>query len=52
MNLSGKHYNLVHINAMYDLINKVYIDVEMQGKNGIGIKTNGEMIDEGRMLNL
>lgn len=30
-----KHYNLVHLNAMYDLINKVYIDVEMQGKKGM-----------------
>ena len=27
-----KQYNLVHLNAMYDLANKVYVDVAMQGK--------------------
>lgn len=31
----GKHYNLVHLNAMYDLMSKVYIDAEMQGKKGM-----------------
>lgn len=30
-----KRYNLVHLNAMYDLINKVYVDIEMQGKKGM-----------------
>ena len=35
-NSSGqKTYNLVHLNAMYDLMNKVYVDVEMQGKKGM-----------------
>jgi hypothetical protein len=31
----GKHYNLVHLNTMYDLMSKVYIDAEMQGKKGM-----------------
>lgn len=31
----GKHYNLVHLNAMYDLMSKVYVDAEMQGKKGM-----------------
>ena len=30
-----KQYNLVHLNAMYDLANKVYVDVAMQGKKGM-----------------
>lgn len=30
-----KQYNLVHLNAMYDLVNKVYVDVAMQGKKGM-----------------
>ena len=35
-NSSGqKQYNLVHLNAMYDLVNKVYVDVAMQGKKGM-----------------
>lgn len=31
----GKHYNLVHLNAMYDLMSKVYVDAEMQRKRGM-----------------
>ena len=30
-----KQYNLVHLNAMNDLVNKVFIEVSMQGKNEI-----------------
>ena len=30
-----KQYNLVHLNAMYDLINKVYVDASLQGKKGM-----------------
>lgn len=30
-----KHYNLVHLNAMYDLMSKVYADAIMQGKKGM-----------------
>ncbi|MGN0351447.1 MAG: IS4 family transposase [Roseburia sp.] len=30
-----KHYNLVHLNAMYDLMSKVYVDAAMQGKKGM-----------------
>ena len=32
--MRGKSYNLVHRNAMYDVINKVYVDAIMQGKKG------------------
>lgn len=34
-NAERKQYNLVHLNAMYDLVNKVYIDVAMQRKKGM-----------------
>ncbi len=30
-----KSYNLAHLNAMFDVINKVYVDVLMQGKKGM-----------------
>lgn len=31
----GKYYNLVHLNAMYDILNKVYVDAVIQGKKGM-----------------
>lgn len=31
----GKHYNLVHLNAMYDLVNHTYIDAAIQPKKGM-----------------
>lgn len=31
----GKHYNLVHLNAMYDLINHTYVDADIQPKKGM-----------------
>jgi hypothetical protein len=31
----GKNYNLVHLDAMYDLTNKVYIDASIQSKKGM-----------------
>lgn len=34
-NEGQKQYNLVHLNAMYDLMSKVYVDVSMQGKKGM-----------------
>lgn len=30
----GKHYNLVHLNAMYDLVNHTYVDAAIQPKKG------------------
>lgn len=32
---NGKKYNLIHLNAMYDLLNKVYIDAMIQPKKGM-----------------
>lgn len=32
---SGKNYNLVHLNAMYDLMGKAYVDATMQPKKGM-----------------
>ena len=29
-----KQYNLAHLNAMFDLMSKAYVDVTMQGKKG------------------
>ena len=31
----GKHYNLVHLNAMYDLVNHTYVDAAIQPKKGM-----------------
>lgn len=31
----GKHYNLVHLNAMYDLVNHTYVDATIQPKKGM-----------------
>ena len=31
----GKHYNLVHLNAMYDLVNHTYVDAAIQPKKGV-----------------
>ena len=33
-----KRYNLVHLNAMYDLTSNTYVDIAMQGKKGMNIK--------------
>ena len=34
-NMDGqKQYNLAHLNAMFDLMSKAYVDVTMQGKKG------------------
>ena len=30
-----KQYNLAHLNAMFDLMSKVYVDATMQGKKGM-----------------
>ena len=30
-----KQYNLAHLNAMFDLMSKAYVDVTMQGKKGM-----------------
>ena len=35
-NMDGqKQYNLAHLNAMFDLMSKAYVDVTMQGKKGM-----------------
>lgn len=31
----GKHYNLVHLNAMYDLVNHTYVDAAIQPKKAM-----------------
>ena len=30
-----KQYNLIHLNAMFDLMSKVYVDIAIQGKKGM-----------------
>ena len=35
----GKHYNLVHLNAMYDLVNHTYVDADIQPKKGMNEHT-------------
>ena len=32
---NGKNYNLVHLNAMYDILNKIYVDATIQPKRGM-----------------
>ena len=32
---NGKNYNLVHLNAMYDILNKIYVDAIIQPKRGM-----------------
>ena len=38
-NTNGKHYNLYHINAMYDLLRKTYTDVIVQKKRTTNERT-------------
>lgn len=50
-NAEQKQYNLVHLNAMYDLVNKVFIDVSMQGKKGMNEhKALVSMVDRSNIL--
>lgn len=46
-----KQYNLAHLNAMFDLMSKAYVDVTMQGKKGMNEhKALISMIDRSNIL--
>lgn len=45
-----KPYNLVHLNAMFDLLSKVYVDASVQGKKGMNEhKALVSMVDQSRI---